>query len=109
MHSAWIALSFGVIAAIALPFGSYAGLVLKPGPRVTSAMLAFGAGTLIFALAVEIVAGSVTKSGFFSVGSGMIFGGLAFEIVNHLLNQRGAFLRKVSVAAQYIAVERKRR
>jgi CRP-like cAMP-binding protein len=109
MNTIWYAALIGLVTAISYPIGSSIGLGLKPGPRVTSAMLAFGAGTLIFALAVEIVAGSVTKGGFFSVGSGMILGGLGFEVVNHLLNQRGAFLRKVSVAAQYIAVERKRR
>jgi CRP-like cAMP-binding protein len=72
-------------------------------------MLAFGAGTLIFALSVEIVAGSVTRGGFFAVGAGMVIGGVVFAVANQLVNSRGAFLRKVSVAASYVAKQRNRR
>ena len=109
MQTVWFALLMGVIAAVSLPFGSWAGLTVRPGARVTSALLAFGAGTLIFALSVEIVAPSLPHSGFLPVGSGMVLGGLIFEVFNQLLNQRGGFLRKVSVAARYIASQRKRR
>lgn len=109
MQPVWYALILGVVAAIALPAGAYVGLVSKPGRRITSAFLAFGAGTLIFALAVEIVAGSVSRGGFLNVGIGMVIGGLIFSGFNQVLNSRGAFLRKVSVAARYISSQKKRR
>lgn len=109
MSTAWFALILGVVAALALPLGSAVGLATRPGPRITSALLAFGAGTLIFALSVEIVAGSVARGGFLAVGTGMVVGGLIFEAFNQILNSKGAFLRKVSVAARYLAIQKKRR
>lgn len=109
MNTVWFALILGVVAAMALPLGSFVGLATRPGPRVTSALLAFGAGTLIFALSVEIVAGSVTRGGFLAVGTGMVIGGLIFEAFNQILNSKGAFLRKVSVAARYLAIQKKKR
>lgn len=109
MSTAWFALLAGVLGAIWLPIGSYVGLSTKPGARTTSALLAFGAGTLMFALSVEIVAESVVHSGFLPVGIGMVIGGLVFEGFNQVLNKRGGFLRKVSVAARYLATQRKRR
>lgn len=109
MHPAWFALIVGVIAAVSLPFGSIVGLATKPGERVTSALLAFGAGTLIFALSVEIVATALPHGGFLPLGFGMVLGGVIFEVFNQALNSRGAFLRKLSVAARYISSQRKRR
>lgn len=106
MHAAWFALILGVVAAGALPLGSYIGLAIRPGARITSALLAFGAGTLIFALSVEIVAGSVERGGILSVSIGMAIGGIAFEFFNQILNKRGAFLRKVSVAARYLSSQK---
>lgn len=109
MSTAIFALILGAVAAVSLPLGSAVGLALRPGPRITSALLAFGAGTLIFALSVEIVAGSVARGGFLAVGTGMVVGGLVFEVFNQILNSKGAFLRKVSVAARYLAIQKKRR
>src|SRR4051812_19172580 len=109
MSTALFALGLGVVAAVSLPLGSAVGLAMRPGPRITSALLAFGAGTLIFALSVEIVAGSVARGGFLAVGTGMVVGGLVFEVFNQILNSKGAFLRKVSVAARYLAIQKKRR
>lgn len=92
-----------------MPLGSWVGLTARPSPRVTSALLAFGAGTLIFALSVEIVAGSLARGGMFALGSGMVVGGVIFSVFNQIVNQRGGFLRKVAVAARYIASQKKRR
>lgn len=77
--------------------------------RITSALLAFGAGTLIFALAVEIVAPSVQRGGFWPLAIGLTIGGVTFSFLNQVVNNRGAFLRKVSVAARYIARQRRTR
>jgi CRP-like cAMP-binding protein len=103
------AILLGALAAVSLPIGAWVGLVVKPGPRITSALLAFGAGTLIFALSIEIVGGSLSRGGFLAVGIGMVLGGIIFELFNQVLNQRGGFLRKMSVAARYIGSQKTRR
>ena len=104
-----IAAAIGVSAALALPLGSLVGLTTRLSTRVSSALLAFGAGTLIFALAVEIVGGAVERAGFMPLALGLIVGGVIFSILNQILNSKGAFLRKMSVAARHVARQRKSR
>lgn len=109
MSTAWFAFLIAAAGAAALPIGAVIGLQLKPGPRLTSALLAFGSGALIFALAVEIVARAIERGSFVAISTGMIVGGAAFTLLNQLLNRRGGFLRKVAVAASHLAIQRRRR
>ncbi|MGQ0815296.1 MAG: cyclic nucleotide-binding domain-containing protein [Gemmatimonadota bacterium] len=104
-----IAAAVGALAALALPLGSAVGLATRLSTRISSALLAFGAGTLIFALAVEIVGGAVERSGFAPLAAGLVLGGMVFSVLNQMVNDKGAFLRKVSVAARYLAIQRKTR
>lgn len=104
----WIAVGAGAAAAVALPLGAAVGLITRPGPKVTSALLAFGAGALLFALSVEIVAEAVHESGFVPLAAGALLGGIVFEVVNQVLNRQGAFLRKFAVAIRQISAERRR-
>ena len=104
-----IAASVGGLAALALPLGSYVGLNTRLSQRFSSALLAFGAGTLIFALAVEIVGDALEKSGFGPLAAGLILGGVVFTSLNQIVNDRGAFLRKMSVAGRYLARQRNTR
>jgi len=48
------ALFWGIISAISLPIGALVGLIAKPGRKITSALMAFGAGALLFALTIEL-------------------------------------------------------
>lgn len=104
-----VAAVIGVFAALALPAGSAVGLTTRLSTRTSSALMAFGAGTLIFALAVEIVGEAVKRAGFTPLALGLILGGVVFSVLNQLLNSQGAFLRKMSVAARYLARQRKAR
>lgn len=104
-----VAAAVGAFAALALPLGSAVGLATRLSTRITSALLAFGAGTLIFALAVEIVGGAVERSGFTPLALGLILGGVLFSVLNQLVNSKGAFLRKMSVAARHLSRQRKSR
>lgn len=104
-----IALLIGALAAVSLPLGAGTGLITRPGPRVTSALLAFGAGALLFALSVEIVANSFHEFGFWPLATGAVLGGVVFEAFNQLLNSKGAFLRKFAVAVRQISRERRER
>ncbi len=103
-----VAVAAGVLAAVALPFGAAVGLVSRPGPKITSALLAFGAGALLFALSVEIVADSVEEDGFVPLAIGSLLGGAIFEAFNQILNRKGAFLRKFAVAVRQLSAERRR-
>ena len=53
------AIMLGAISAFSLPLGSVVGLRTKLKPNTISVLAAFGAGALLAALAVEIVAPTV--------------------------------------------------
>ena len=92
----------GSISAVSLPIGAALGLTLRPGQRLTAALMAFGAGALLFALTIEIVAHSFHQAGFWPLALGCVLGGIAFELINHAVNSRGGFLRKAATVARYI-------
>jgi CRP-like cAMP-binding protein len=86
-------------------------------------MAAFGAGALIAALSVELVAPTVFAlhedtgtqhhgepfTHFFALLSGAIIGGVLFVMLDQLVNAHGGFLRKATTSITYFkAAERKR-
>lgn len=105
---------WGVISAISLPLGALLGLLTKPSRKVTSALMAFGAGALLFALTIELFSEGLQhaeeygrKIVFITI-AGALAGGLLFDILNQLLNNRGAFLRKfVTTRKHLIRLKRK--
>lgn len=107
-ESAWLAVGAGVLSAVALPIGAFVGLATRTGARLTSALMAFGAGALLFALSVEIVAESLDESGFIPLACGALLGGFAFDVANQTLSRRGGFLRKVAVAARHLSREKRK-
>jgi zinc transporter ZupT len=58
LYFVW-ALALGAISAVSLPMGSVTGLVLRPKATVTATAAAFGAGALIAALTIELVAPTI--------------------------------------------------
>jgi hypothetical protein len=56
---AFWALLLGGMSAISLPLGSLLGLVWQPKPKLTAAFTAFGAGALLAALSIELIAPTV--------------------------------------------------
>jgi CRP-like cAMP-binding protein len=106
LTTALIALAAGVASAVALPLGAALGLAFRPSARVTSALMAFGAGALLFALSVEIVAQSMEHAGFLPLALGGLTGGAVFQLANGALGEHGAFLRKMAVAARYLTREK---
>jgi CRP-like cAMP-binding protein len=89
-----IVLLAGFISAVSLPIGSIVGLSAKPKARINSAFMAFGAGALLFALTIEIVAHSFHLVGFWPLALGCVIGGILYELLNHGLDFMGAFFRK---------------
>ena len=102
------AFSWGIISAVSLPIGAAIGMWWRPKRKINSALMAFGAGALLFALTIELfghVPHHVEAHGwpsFWAATIGAISGGILFDLLNKVLNDRGAFLRNLSTARRYI-------
>jgi len=110
-----MALLWGFISAVSLPIGSVIGLWSKPPQKVTSSLMAFGGGALLFALTIELFAHSMhishdadDKMIILSTVIGAVLGGLVFEGLNRILNSQGAFLRKTSLFRRHIQEKKKK-
>jgi CRP-like cAMP-binding protein len=65
--------------------------------------MAFGAGALLAALTLELVAGGLELAGFWPLGAGCVLGAFLFMALDRLLNSKGGFLRKRSTAAKHLS------
>jgi len=115
------AIGLGALSSVSLPIGSALGLMLRPGAAVTGTLAAFGAGALVAALSVELVAPTVEAlkhptgtrgeavSHFLGLIIGSISGGLLFFSLDQIVNERGGFLRKTSTMISYSRRRRRER
>ncbi len=117
------AIALGAISAVSLPLGSLVGIQTNPRPQLISTLAAFGAGALIAALSVELVAPTVFAlespeghlthgnpiAGFRALVAGAVAGGLLFTLLDHLVNARGGFLRRTSTTISYLTEKRRDR
>jgi zinc transporter ZupT len=93
---------FGLISAAALPLGALLSFKWTPKPRVLAAMMALGAGALLAALTIDLVAESMEHGQFYPLAVGMMIGGIFFAILNSLVNGKGGFLRKTATTLTHI-------
>jgi CRP-like cAMP-binding protein len=99
---------WGLVSAISLPLGAVIGLYARPGRKITSALMAFGAGALLFALTIELFSEMLHygrehgKEVVIVTIIGAVLGGLLFDFLNQLLNNRGAFLRSLAETTRYL-------
>lgn len=102
---------FGAFSALSLPLGAIAGIWLKPKNMVIAALMAFGAGALVAALTLELVHAGLRRMEYDPkpVGLGCLIGAIVFVVLNKLLNDRGAFLRKYSTAVGHLKHKKKKR
>ena len=120
---AW-AFALGAASAASLPLGSWTGLVAPPSQTLLGFLIAFGAGALLAALAIELVAPTVQAlheegagdrpSGealraFLAMGAGMAAGSALFIALDQIVNARGGFLRKSAATAAWLAQRKQRR
>ena len=112
----------GGISALSLPLGSLVGLSIRLRPIYISVLQAFGAGALVAALAVELVAPTVLALGdshsahhgdphaaFYALLIGAVIGGALYFFLDQLVNAHGGFLRKTTTSIQYFRLLKKRR
>lgn len=93
---------FGIISAVALPLGAVLSFLWTPKPKVAASMMAIGAGALLAALTIDLVAVSVEKGHFYPLAAGMIIGGIFFVMLNSIVNSKGGFLRKSATTITHI-------
>ncbi len=72
-------------------------------------LTAFGAGALLSAVTIDIVAPSVELGEFGWLAVGAVVGGLVFEGLNRAINARGGFLRKASTSITFLRDREQRR
>ncbi|HEY9640809.1 MAG TPA: hypothetical protein V6C57_10015 [Coleofasciculaceae cyanobacterium] len=93
----WLQASFwGLLAGSALLVGAGIGYYAKIPQRLIAAIMAFGAGVLISALAFELMNEAYKRGGFDSTAIGFIIGAAVYTLANWYLAHRGARHRKRS-------------
>jgi CRP-like cAMP-binding protein len=113
MDSVTLAFLFGGLSAASLPLGAALGFWLNPGLRVTAAVMAFGAGALLCALALELVVPALAHfpddpvEGFKWLAMGSLVGCLLFIGLDQALSGMGGYLRKHSTIASRLKRQKK--
>jgi CRP-like cAMP-binding protein len=109
MDVSWSAFIWGCISAVSLPLGAMIGFLIRPTQRITSLLMAFGGGALLFALTIELFAHSLHRSHeshdkmiILATVMGSVLGGLLFEFLNQILSHKGGFLRKASLLVKHV-------
>jgi zinc transporter ZupT len=117
------AVLLGGVSAFSFPLGSIVGLHTNPRHGAISMLAAFGAGALIAALAVELVAPTVLalemtaeaghpvdlRKHFYAMVIGAICGGFLFVMLDRIVNTYGGFLRKTSQTIDYLTARKHKR
>lgn len=113
MEPVTLAFLFGGLSALSLPLGAAVGLWLKPGLRLTAAVMAFGAGALLCALVLGLVVPALGHfpdrplEGFKWLAFGAMLGCLAFIGLDHLLAGMGGYLRKSATLVSRLKRQKK--
>jgi zinc transporter ZupT len=100
---------FGIISTLPLPVGALIALKWTPKPKVLASMMAIGAGALLAAMTIDLVAVSVEKGHFFPLAAGMIAGGIFFVLLDKIVNSKGGFLRKTATILTHITAKQSNR
>lgn len=117
------AITLGAISAVSLPLGAFVGIQTNPRPFVVSTLAAFGAGALIAALSVELVAPTIFAleaaeqashhgsplNAFLALLAGAALGGVVFTLLDRLVNSHGGFLRRTSSTISYLTARKRDR
>ena len=93
---------FGIISAVSLPVGVLISFFWTPKPKMLASLMAIGAGALLAALTIDLVATSLEKGHYYPLAAGMITGGLFFVLLNKIVDNKGGFLRKTATTLTHI-------
>lgn len=92
----------GILGASSLALGASVGVFLQPSRRFSAAIMAFGSGTLISAIAFEITPNVYQDAGFWPLVIGFILGGVLFTNLSRYIDQQGGFLRQPAPSRRYL-------
>lgn len=101
-NTALQALFFGLLSAASLPLGAIVARFWIPKNRAVAALMAFGGGALLSALAIDLVAPALEKGEFYPLATGCVIGGILFVVLNQIVNNKGGFLRKAATTMNYL-------
>lgn len=87
---------WGLVGGSALLLGAITGYFLQIPQRLIAAIMAFGAGVLISALAFELMDEAYRRGGFDSTALGFLSGALVYTIANWFVTTKGGKHRKRS-------------
>lgn len=98
----------GLLSAISLPLGAMLSFVWKPEQRVIAVLMAFGAGSLLAAVSVDLVGNALSHGEFNSLALGSLIGGILFITLDNIVNNYGGYKRKFSTAVYYLQDQNKK-
>lgn len=100
---------WGLVAASGLLAGAVVGLLAKPAHRVVAAVMAFGSGTLLSAVAFDLAKEAFHHGGPLTVAVGFLLGGLVFVVADMLIDEKGGFLRREGTRASFLKEKKEER
>jgi ZIP family zinc transporter len=89
---------WGGVAGSALMIGAAIGYTMDIPRRLIAAVMAFGAGVLVSALAFDLMDEAYRRGGFDATSIGFVAGALGYTLATLALNHRGGKRRKRSTA-----------
>jgi CRP-like cAMP-binding protein len=92
----------GILGASSLAIGATVGVFWQPSRKISAAIMAFGSGTLMSAIAFEITLPVYKSSQFVPLVVGFIAGGSLFMGLTRYIDQHGGFLRKPASSRRYL-------
>ncbi len=86
--SAWTALAWGAFSSASLYIGEALARPMERMPKQTGLVMGFGAGTLLSAVAYELIPEANLKHGA-GIGIGVLLGAVAYYVADRILDERG--------------------
>jgi CRP-like cAMP-binding protein len=94
----------GILGASSLALGAFVGIFWQTSQTISAAIMAFGSGTLISAIAFEITPNvyQKTDNNFLPLLISFSLGGVLFTTLSQYIDQQGGFLRKPAASRRYL-------
>lgn len=102
MSVPFAALSQGLLAASSLLAGAILGIGWQPARAFTAAIMAFGSGTLLSAIAFDITLPVFREHGFRPLVAGFALGGTLFTVLVNYIDDQGGFIRHPSSSRRFL-------
>ncbi|WP_228015184.1 ZIP family metal transporter [Synechocystis salina] len=81
----------GILGASSMALGALIAVAWQPGRKFLAAVMAFGSGTLMAAIALEIASSVYRSANVVVLVGGFLFGGVLFISLSKYIDEHGAF------------------